>query len=244
MDLDLLTARINDTADIALRTNKPKFLGFLSFEQSTLAEKILKNRNVSFRLFGGYENAQRVMLGCFPEWAEDSVFPISAITFTYRKEFSLSHRDFLGSLMALGIIRETVGDILVEEGRAVVFLTNEVCDFVLNEITKIGKIGVTVTRGFEGVLPKSSVLAEFSDTIASCRVDCVVSALASVSRTKANELIETGLVSVNTVVCQKVTKEINENDVISIIGKGKFIIVSLSSKTKKQRTVLVYKKYI
>ncbi len=244
MDADLLNARINDTADIALRTNKPKFLGFLSFEQSALAQKILKNRNVSFRLFGGYVNAQRVMLGCFPEWAKDFDFPISAITFTYRKEFSLSHRDFLGSLMALGITRETVGDILVEDGRAVVFLTNEVCDFVLNEITKIGKIGVTVTRGFEGILPKNCVLAEFSDTVASCRADCVVSALASVSRTKANELIEMGYVSVNSLVCQKTTKEISENDIVTIRGKGKFIIVSLTSKTKKQRIVLVYKKYI
>ncbi len=244
METELLIARISDTAEICERTNKPKFFGFLSPEQTVLAQKFLENRNVSYRFFGGFEGAQRVLLGCFPDWAEDFSFPITAITFTFRKTDILSHRDFLGSLMALGLKREAVGDILVENGRAVVFLTNEIKDFVLSEVSKIGRTGVTLSEGYLLPLPETNKLIEVTDTVASNRLDCVVSSVASVSRGVANELIEQGLVSVNSVVCQKSTKLVSEGDILTVRGKGKFTVCSLSGKTKKQRTVLVFKKYI
>lgn len=244
METDLLCARIADTAEICERTNKPKFFGFLSAEQAVLAEKILQNRNISHHFFGGYDCAQRVMLGCFPDWAENFSFPISAITFTYRKSDSLSHRDFLGSLMALGLKREAVGDILVENGRAVVFLNTEIKNFVLNEVSKIGRTGVTLSEGFCEPLPQVSRLTEVTDTVASNRLDCIVSSVASVSRNTATELIESGFVSVNSVISQKSTKLVSEGDILTVRGKGKFIISSLSARTKKQRTVLVYQKYI
>ena len=244
METELLIARISDTAEICERTNKPKFLGFLSLEQTVLAQRFLEKRNVSYRFFGGFQDAQRVFLGCFPDWAEDFSFPITAITFSFRKNDILSHRNFLGSLMALGLKRESVGDILVEDGRAVVFLATEIKDFVLNEISKIGRTGVTLSEGYSLPLPKTNKLIEATDTIASNRLDCVVSGVASVSRGVANELIEQGLVSVNSIVCQKNTKLVMPGDILTVRGKGKFTICSLSGKTKKQRTVLVYKKYI
>lgn len=244
METELLIARISDTIEICERTNKPKFFGFLSLEQTVLAQRFLENQSVSYRLFGGYEGAQRVLLGCFPDWAEDFSFPITAITFTFRKTDTLSHRDFLGSLMALGLKREAVGDILVENGRAVVFLMTEIKEYVLNQVSKIGRTGVTLSEGYSLPLPQINKMIEVTDTIASNRLDCVVSSVSSVSRGVANELIEQGLVSVNSVVCQKPTKLIVEGDVLTVRGKGKFTICSLSGKTKKQRTVLVFKKYI
>ena len=244
MEAELLNARIKDTAEISRRTNKPKYLGFLSAEQSVFARKVLEYCGVKYDFYGGYDNAERVMLGCFPDWAVDLSYPINSLTFRFKKEYNLTHRDFLGSLMSLGITRESVGDILVEEGRAVVFLTTEVKDFVLAQIVKIGKVGVILEEGFKTPLPENGKLKDFTDTISSSRLDCVVSAIVCVSRGKASELIENGLVTVNSVLCQKCTKEINEKDIITVRGKGKFIICSLSAKTKKQRTVLEYKKYV
>ena len=244
MESELLAPRIYDIVDICNRTNKSKYLGFLSIEQMAFAQKTLEKYSVKFAFFGGYKSASRVMLGCFPDWAEEFVFPISCITFKFKKEYSLTHRDFLGALMALGITRESVGDILVEQGRAVAFLNDDIKDYVLNQITKIGRVGVVLKEGFDLPLPKESKLEEFSDTIPSNRLDCIVSSLACVSRNKASELIENGFVSVNSQIFQKNTKEVFENDVITIKGKGKFIIFSLSNKTKKQRTILKYKKYV
>ncbi len=244
MESQILIARIDDTVQICERTNKPKFLGFLSEEQTVLAQKFLENRNVNFAFFGGFDLAHRVMLGCFPDWVEEFSFPVCAVTFSFRKTDSLSHRDFLGSLMALGIKRETVGDILVEDGRAVVFLSDDVKKFVLTQISKIGRVGVTLSEGFCEPLPQANKMVDATDTVASNRLDCIVSVLASVSRGKACEIIENGFVTVNSVICEKITKFIESGDIISIRGKGKFVITSLLGKTKKQRTVLEFKKYI
>lgn len=244
MDSDLLLPRVDDTADIAERTNRCKYLGFLSPEQAVSAEKRLKNRNVKFGFFGGYNDADRVMLGCFPEWAEDFEYPVMAVTFKYRKSDVLSHRDFLGSLMGLGLTRESVGDILVGEGKTVVFLSEDIADFVLKQIEKIGRIGVDTCLGIEGELPERGRLEEFSDTIASARLDCVVSSLAGISRGNASEKIESGFVSVNSFAVEKVTYTVNEGDVITVRGKGKFIISSLEGRTRKNRVVLEYKKYV
>ncbi|MBE6780743.1 MAG: hypothetical protein E7545_07175 [Ruminococcaceae bacterium] len=243
MESEILIARITDTQDISQKTSKPKFFGFLSREEAALAQRLLENRNANFQLFGGYEDAQRVMLGCFPDWCDNANFPITAVTFTYREAVELHHKDFLGALMALGITRESVGDILVEKGRTVAFIKDEVLPFVLSNVTKIGRVGVDILVGFTDPLPLGDSLITASATVSSLRLDCVVSALASVSRGKANELIEAGLVSVNSVVCQKNTKQVAMGDAVTVRGKGKFIIGNTCQKTRKDRTVLEYKKY-
>lgn len=244
MESELLYARIADTADICERTNRCKYLGFLSAEQAAAANKYLEKRNVRFSLWGGYADAQRVMLGCFPEWASGDEFPITAVTFKYRKTDILSHRDFLGSLMGLGINREAVGDILIEEGKAVAFLSEDIADFVLNQLEKVGRVGVTLSVGFEGSLPEGDTLASFSTTIASERLDCVVAALAGISRNSATEKITQGLVCVNSFPTEKITLSVNEGDIITVRGKGKFIITSLDGRTRKNRVILNYQKYI
>lgn len=244
MENELLKVRITETASLCNKTQKIKFLGFLSREEAVFAKQILKNINVEFSLYGGYENAERVILACFPDWAEDVSFPISAFTFTYRKNDVLNHRDFLGTLMGLGIKRETVGDILVEEGRAVVFVNNTVADYILSQISKVGRTGVTVTQGYNSPLPQSDELVECTDTIASERMDCIVAALAGLSRNSALQTITEGKVSVNSVICEKATKSVLDGDIISIRGKGRFEIVSLSDKTRKNRIILKYKKYV
>lgn len=244
MESEILLARIIDTFDIAEKTNKPKFFGFLTVEQSALAQKTLEKRNVSFEFFGGYPSSERVMLCCKPDWCESVDFPISSVTFTYRKADKLRHRDVLGTLMALGITRESVGDILVEDGRTVVFLKDEILSFVLSNVSKIGGVGVASKVGFDFPLPEADSLVDLSVTVSSLRLDCVVSALCGVSRNKANELISMGFVSVNSLVLEKATKQIVNGDVLSIRGKGKFIVSDTLNKTKKDRTVLEFKKYL
>lgn len=244
MDSDIFLARVDDTADIAYKASRCKYLGFLSSEQAVAAEKRLKNRNVRHGFYGGYDGAQRVMLGCFPDWAAGDEYPVTALTFKYRKSDELSHRDFLGSLMGLGLTRESVGDILVDEGKAVVFLCEDIADFVLKQITKIGRVGVTAVLGVDGELPKGGTLAEFTDTVASARLDCIVAALGNMSRGAAADKIEAGLVSLNSFAVEKITLNIAEGDIINIRGKGKFIISSLEDRTRKNRVVLKYKKYV
>ncbi|MBQ4118879.1 MAG: hypothetical protein IJD45_00640 [Clostridia bacterium] len=243
MDTNILLPRIKDTVDTVFRTDKPKFLGFLSVEEAAFTKKYLTNQNVKFTFFGGAENCERTYLGCFPQWLDEPQFPITALTFTFRDVDTLRHRDFLGALMALGLKRETVGDILIEKGRAVVFLNKDIADFVAKNLTKIGNVGVSAEFFHLQNLPKRDSLVEASATVASLRLDCVVSVLANCSRKTAVSMIESGLVSVNSVITEKSTKLISDGDVLAVRHKGKFIIASTDKRTKKDRIVLVYNKY-
>ncbi len=243
MQSSVFLARIDDAIDVSSKSQKPKFIGFLSKEEKILAEKYLDNRNVKYTFFGGYNDAERQFLCCQPECVDNITFPIDALTFIYRTNDTLKHRDFLGSLMALGIKRESIGDILVEVGRAVVFLNTDISEYVFQNISKIGRVGVKILKDFSLPLPLQDTMKEFSLTIASLRLDCVVSACAGVARNKAVELIENGLVSVNSIICQKVTKTIDNGDVLAVRTKGKFQICSCNNLSKKQRIILIYKTY-
>lgn len=244
MDNDLLEARLRDTAEICERTSRPKFLGFLTRDERAAAEHILKNTDCHTEYFGGYEGAERVFLGCFPYESSKYSFPVTAITFCFRKNDALSHRDFLGALMSLGIGRETVGDILTEPGRAVVFVADEIKKFVVTQIGKIGNVGVTVKEGYDLPLPEGDRLAEFSATAASDRLDCVIAAVCGISRAKACEKIENGAVTVNSAPALKQTKTVCGGDVISVRGSGRFILDSLEDRTKKNRLIIKYKRYV
>lgn len=241
---NILTARIRDAEKRCLSSDIPAYLGFLSPEEAALANEALKYSPVEYRFCGGYEGAERVYLACIPSRCEAPEPPIEAVTFLYSEAYPLSHRDFLGSLTALGISRQSIGDILIQSGRAVVFLNREVAKFVLSQIDKVGKTGVKVSLGYAEPLPSSGEKKELSGTVASLRLDCVVSELCSVSRSSAARLIEEGLVSVNSLVCEKVVKQIGAGDRISVRKKGKFEILSSDTYSKKGRTVLKYLKYI
>lgn len=242
MDIKLLPARIDDLKDLCDKSNSPKFMGFLTAEEAAVAVKKLVV--VKHMFFGGYDGAERVMLGILPDWCEEPSFPLKAITFTYRECDTLSHRDFLGALIALGISRETVGDILIENGRAVAFVADDVFKFVFSQIDKVGNVGVTLTEGFAEPLPALSQKQSFSVTVASPRLDCVVASLCRISRARAVEKIADGLVLVNSISTIKPTVSIKANDKVTVRKKGKFEITSCDQHAKKGRIILKYDKYI
>ena len=245
MENSLLIDRARDAISIADKTCAPHFIGFLTADEKAGLFREFQNEHISF--FGGYEDAERCFFAALPDWCEKdnfSVFPITPLTVSFKEEYPLTHRDFLGTLMSLGIKRECVGDILVGKGKAVVFLSRDIAQFVKLNLAKVGGVGVTLEEGVNGNLPGHSTLCEFSDTVASLRLDCVVAALASVSRNTACEMIESSLVLVNSLLCEKITKTVCENDKITVRGKGKFIIGDVSSQSKKGRIILNYKKYV
>lgn len=244
MEENILRARIEDALNISERSGAPHFVGFLNEQECALAASVAGNRR--FSIYGGYEEAERKIFAALPDWCDDDfcTFPITPCTITYRKEAALSHRDFLGTLMSLGITRECVGDILVEKGRSVVFLSTDICPFVTANLEKVGGEGITLNCGYAEPLPEHGALADFSDTVSSLRLDCVVCALAGVSRSGATELIEKGSVSINGITCDKITKTVTVNDKLTVRGKGKFIISDVSKHSKKGRVIIEYKKYI
>ncbi len=243
MDINLLPSRIEDLKQQCGKTSAPKFLGFLTASELAVALNCLKNCS-GYAFCGGYDGAERTVLAFLPDWCEQPQYPISAFTFTYRACDSLTHRDFLGALMALGIARETVGDILVGEGKAVVFVLSDVAKFVLTQIDKIGNVGVKITQGFSEPLPQNSKKQSFTTTVASTRLDCVVSALCGISRKEASNKISDGFVAVNSVCILKPTANVSADSKVAVRQSGKFEITSCDEYSKKGRIILKYNKYV
>ena len=240
----MLFARIDDMVSRCEKTGKPYFLGFLSEGESAAAQRKLSGSGINAEFFGGYEGSLRNYLCISSGFSKNLDFPIVPITVLFRRQDKLSHRDFLGSLMALGITREKIGDILVEEGRAVVFADKSVSDFIVSQISKVGRVGVNLSEELTYPLPEVGKKQEFSGTVASARLDCVIAQLCGISRNTAAEIINQSFVSVNSFLCEKPTQKINSGDKISIRKKGRFEISSIGDLSKKGRIIIKYEKYL
>ncbi len=242
---DILTARLKDAVRMSDMRNVPKFVGFLDSSGVALASAVAKNEKARWRLFGGYEDAERVYFGVFPDWCEydDSAYPIKKLRIINRSSRALEHREVLGTLMSLGIERDTVGDILPDDRDVVLFVSETVAEFIVSQVTKIASCGVDITVDDTDYMPTPKGFTEFSDTVASTRVDAVVSAIANCSRSTALELLSAGFVAVNGLEVQKASKEITEGDTVTVRKKGRFIIDSVSEHSKKGRIILKYRKY-
>lgn len=230
----LFLSKIDDGVYLCEKRQRPYFFSFLTEREQALAEKHLKAEGFkTYAFFGGYDGAQRRVLGLFPYDEED--FPVCALEFSYRKTDKPGHRDFLGALMALGVERETVGDILVEDGRCVVFVKAEIKDYITSQISKVGNVGVKISDADSASLPKGRGFDEKDYTVPSLRLDAVVAAVTGLSREKAKKLIVSGSVSLNHLECANVSKAVEEKDTLTIRGKGKFVIKSVLGETKKHR---------
>ena len=245
MDAELLPARINDTEKLCEQTCTPKFLGFLTQAEAALARNILKNARVRADFFGGYDGAERVMLGCFPDWAEDFPYPISPLTVSFRRADVLSHRDILGSLMALGIKRETVGDIYVGEGSCDFLVLREILPYVLQNLVSAGRTKLHLEEiELSGLhVPQQSVKT-VRDTVPSLRLDGIVSSGFSISRGKAADYIAAGKAELNYLPCMKGDKQVQAGDVISVRGLGKIKLETIGGNTKKGRISIEISRFL
>ena len=240
-----LIAQLNDGIDLCLTRQKPYFMPFMSErKQALLLSELKKAYFDNYLFFGGYGDSERKMLGLFFDEPSESSFPISAVEFSFRKCDKLTHRDFLGSLMSLGIERETVGHILVEDGRAVVFVKTELSDYVKSQISKVGRIGVKVADADLSKLPQGRGFEEKTYIVSSLRLDNIVAAVCKLSREKTRTVIMSDSACVNFEETKNVSLNLKENDVFTIRGKGKFVLKSILGTTGKGRiriSVIHYK---
>ena len=244
---DFLAARAADAVRLAASGGRPRFFGFLNETEAKRAQAFAAREARAHVLFwGGWPQAERVMLGAFPgflEPAEES-FPVSALTLAFRRQDSLTHRDILGALLHAGLERASLGDILTEAGRAVVFCRSEVSGFLCTQVEKIGGVGVKITEGAREPFPAAHRFADFSSVVASARLDCLVAAVGKTSREKAAGMIRSQLVERNHEPALSPSEPVREGDVLSVRGEGRFLVSRLGPQTKKGRLAVSWKKYI
>ncbi len=232
----LFEARIMDC--LRLGEKRPSFIGFLDLAERARAEDLLRTLPPgNCRFFGGFPEAERTVFGAFPDYmdAEDARFPVAAVTVSFRTQDTLRHGDFLGAFLGAGVVRASIGDILTEEGRAVLFVRSELLDALL-PIQKVGRVGVRVESGFALPLPPAHRFQPMAGVIASL--------FTSVSREKAAAAIAAGNVSVNHREVLSGAKTLSEGDVVSIRHAGRFIVDTFGRRTKKGRLSIECRKFI
>ena len=243
----LLIARAADALERSGRFYNLNAVGFLNPHEAALIKREVHGTpDVRCEFFGGYEEAERRMFFSYPVFSEPDFGEfITAVRLTGRDISSLSHRDFLGSLMGLGIKRENVGDIVPCGDECLIFLKPKMAEYLTLNLTKIGRCGINAkVCGLGGIsLPKRETESKAA-SVSSLRLDCIVAAAVNMSRSRAAELIKAESVSLNFEPALSVSKAVESGDVISVRKHGRFRLAEIKGRTRKGRISVIIEKYI
>ncbi|MGL6064285.1 MAG: YlmH/Sll1252 family protein [Fusobacteriaceae bacterium] len=244
---EFVIANFLDDIELCLNIEYPIY-GKEFYSPSFIAkvEEVKNLFNVEMKFLGLSESSEKKISCIYPKEYnyEDLNFPVVLFEIDGKNKFkTLEHKDFLGTIMSLGIKRELLGDLIVEDSKCYGIALEFIYEMISEKITNIGKIPVKIKRIEEKELPK----AKFQDSmevLSSLRLDAIVSTLINSSRNETSELIESGEVMHNYLVEKKASKIIKEKSVITIRKKGKFIFEKELEKTKKGKIKILIKKYI
>ena len=244
----ILLARLWDKISAGIRKNIPVSTCFLAPRELEMARYLFGNLTGLYA-FGGYENATRKMLVYLPDYLTEASLGEEAglccLRATFYEGDTLSHRDFLGALMGAGIGRETVGDICVATGSCDFFVTKEIATYLLQSLESAGrtKIKLKEIPLKEAHIPQPEV-QEIRDTLASLRLDSVISAGFRISRGSAGGYISAGKATLNGLPCEKPDKAVEEGAVLSVRTLGKIRLKTIGGQTKKGRISVIIERYL
>lgn len=244
----LLIAKIEDTVRLCEKYSCARFSNFLDGgETVTVKENFKFPYGCGYMFYGGYEESERKIFGVFPDWEEPAgeAFPITVLKIrcTYKNE--LTHRDYLGTLMSLGLERGKIGDIIVEDGYAYVFVCTDTAEYIRDNIRKIGNKGVkTELIELNDFIPPPRKYEIIDTVCASLRLDAVVAAAAKLSRAEALRAVTDGRVKLNYREISDCSKTVSVGDLLSVRGFGRFVLVQTGNETRKGRMHIKLKKQL
>ena len=272
-DIRLLLARLDDLCDRGAR-GETGISAYLTPREAKYARAHLSSRISAGTavLWGGYPEAERVRVFILPDYTEGLVNPealasdpVAALSDAGLEDLAdtlreavcsmlvkgsgfreLSHRDYLGSVLGLGLERDAIGDILIPDTHSAILLTDSrVGDFLTTQLEKVATDTVKVSRLPEGTpLGGTRRLQPLNDTVASQRLDCVVAALCNLSREKAQMAVKAGIVELDYESVEDCSATVDAPAVISVRGYGKFAVHAFDGTTRKGRVRLVAGKYV
>lgn len=246
---DQLTIRkFQDKANQAYNNYYPTYTDFLDIHEQNLliqSQRILPN--VSWALFGGYDDSDRKIAAFYPEeYADMLAYPIKVLRIEPLKSSlssELSHRDYLGAILNLGVQRHKIGDIICSD-EAIVFCLDIIAPYIIENLISVRNTSVLVSNldNFSefNFQPNYQII---KGTVSSLRIDSIVKLGFSLSRGRALALIEGEKVYINSRICSKASSKVEEGDVISVRGMGKMKLTAIGNTTKKERIYIELSKY-
>ncbi|KAB3533158.1 YlmH family RNA-binding protein [Alkaliphilus serpentinus] len=242
--------KVLDQVNGVLKKHEVKSTDFLSpYYEKKIREVLVGINRICHFSYGGYEGAERKVVLIHPDYlsSEDIELPLAALEITSNDQFfKCNHRDFLGGILGLGIKREKIGDILINDDskliKGYIILHRDMKDYILFNLNQVGKSKVMVreVQLSEIVIPHIEY-KEGIGNVSSLRLDAVIAEIFNLSRANAQSRIEKEMVKINWEIITKVSYEVNCNDSLSVRGSGRADIVEILGKTKSGRIKLKYK---
>lgn len=245
----VLLAKVWDKINTGLRKNIPANTCFLSLRELDMT-RYLFGQLEGLYAFGGYPDAERQMLIYLPDYLDDSFFydedaPLICLRATFFEGDTPNHRDFLGALMGAGIARETIGDICVGRGSCDFFVTTEIAPYIMQNFLSAGRTKLHLEQiPLQSVSVPEPETKEIRDTVASVRLDSIISSGFRISRSAAAQYVTAGKVAINGLPCEKPDKSVEEGAKISVRGLGKIQLTTVNGQTKKGRISVVIHRYV
>lgn len=260
----LLEKRLSELSRTAYHRDIITYSDFLNLNELNILHSLPKEQLYTrYVTFGGYDLAERQMAAFLPdalylrgtyEDVSDAGFSVQEYDYPFhalsieplhdKYAEELTHRDYLGAILNLGIERSKLGDIIVEGKQAVTFVHSSLGNFLMEELTRVRHTSVLLREVSLEDYHYAPRYEEIKGTVASVRLDSLLSLAFSSSRTKLTGLIEGAKVFVNGRLMTTNSYQVKEGDVISVRGMGKFRFHGTLSRTKKNRIFVVIHKYV
>ena len=251
----MLLAQVLDKIEFVKTRGKLEYTDFLDMYQISLVENFLKKiKFENYKLYGGYKDAERKVLIIYPEKYDEimleknysKILKAVRVTLPEEEKGRYSHRNYLGGIVKLGLKREKVGDILVSDTGADIIVMEDFSEILKKELPSLTRFENSKIEIIElkDLRKKEIKIEDIKIIVPSLRLDNIVSDLARTSRSKAKQIIEQERVFINGQNETKLSKQIKLNDIITIRGKGRFVIKEFEGTTRSGRQVIVIEKYI
>ncbi len=248
-------SQVLDKIEFCKAREKLEYTDFLDMYQVSLVENFLKKVYFkNYQLFGGYGESERKILIIYPEKYNEKMIEknyhkmlkVVRIDLPEEEQGKYSHRNYLGGIVKLGLKREKVGDILVSDEGADIVVVQDFAEILKKELpslTRFENSKISIEE-ISNIRKKEIKIEEVSIIVPSLRLDNIVSDLAKTSRSKAAQIISQERVFVNGQNETKLSKQLKLDDVITIRGKGRFVIKEFTGTTRSGRTVIKVEKYV
>ena len=254
-DERILLSNILDKINFIEKRNKIENSNFLNLYQISLVENFLKKiRYNNWCLWGGYDNAERKVLILYPEKLTkemvkknfNKIMKIVRVILPETEKGKYSHKNYLGGIVKLGLDREKVGDILVQNNGADIIVLEESIKFLIQELPMLKRFenSTIIEKSIDELKMIEPKIEEIKIIVPSLRLDNFVSDLARTSRNKTVEIIKSERVFINGKLETKTSKQIKENDTITIRGKGRFAVKEFTGTTRSGRTIVIVEKFV
>ncbi len=232
----MIEKRFNELYNRSYDKNIICFTDFLNIDE----QSILEGTYLPCVKYGGYPLSERVVAG-FGKDIDETDFPIALLKISpVNQKFAdkLTHRDFLGALMNLGIKRELLGDIIVSENTGYLFCLEQIKDYIIDNLSRLKHTTVSVCE--LNHLPDTAVREPESRQVivSSLRLDALISAVYKLSRSESNKLFSQDRVFVNSKAAANNSYQLKDGDIISVRGFGRIYYISQLKTTKKNRIVV------